>query len=324
MRAHWSWSKAWFVLAALASAGAGGYLAVRTTGSAVGDERVGHHPAATDPTSAADEKTIAKNRSAYIKAFNAGDARALALLWAEDGEFVDEQGRSFRGRAAIEKEFASFFARDKGLTLEIDPGSLRFISPTVALENCTGRVTRASDGAATLAGCTILHTKRDGNWLLASVRETPFLPGSNYERLRDLEWLVGQWRATGGGHTLDLSCEWAEKRNFLLRRYSVKDDDGITHTGLQIIGWDPVIGGIRSWLFDSGGGFGSERWARDGKRWLVEATGTTRDGRLTQATNVLTRLDHDSFTWQSLRRSLNGTRLPDTPLIKVTRVKARK
>jgi uncharacterized protein (TIGR02246 family) len=325
VRAHWPWNKVLFMAAVLAAAAGGGFLAVRsTTAPVVGDERVGLAPTAVNPATAGDEKAIAKVRSAYMKAFNAGNAKALAAYWTADGEFIDAQGQSFRGRAAIQKEFAAFFAEEKGIRLEISPDSLRFVAPGVALETGTSRLTRPSGEAPSNAAYSIVHTRRDGQWKLASVREAPYAPASNYEHLRDLEWLVGKWSAKSGGKTLEFTCEWTEKRNFLIRRYSLEDADGPTHTGIQVIGWDPVLGGIRSWVFDSEGGFGSERWIRDGKRWVLEAGGVTRDGAEAESTNVLTQLDHDSFTWQSLKRSMNDVRLPDTALIKVTRVKTRK
>jgi len=324
MRTKWHWNKVLFMAAALAAAGAGGFLAVRTMGTATGEERVGPAPAASDPATAADEQEIQKIQSAYVKAFNAADARTLASFWAADGEFVDAEGRSFRGRSAIEKDFAAFFAKEKGISLEIHTDTLRFINPTVALESGIARLTRGSDGSSTSAAYSIVHTKRDGKWLMASVREAPYAPTSSYDHLRDLEWLVGSWTAKNGGQTLELTCEWAEKRNFMVRKYSLKSADGVTKTGIQIIGWDPLLGGFRSWVFDSDGGFGSERWIKDGQRWVLEATGVTRDGAQIAATNILTRLDHDSFNWQSVRRSLNDVKLPDTTLIKTSRVKAKK
>jgi uncharacterized protein (TIGR02246 family) len=321
MRAHGSWNNVLFVAGALAAAGAGGFLAVRTGAPAVGGERVGHAPSAADPATAAERAALQKTQTAYVAAFNAGDAKKLAAFWATDGEFVDAEGRSFKGRDAIVKEFAAFFAGSKGATLEITTESLRFVSPGVALESGTSRLTRPADGAANRAAYSIVHTRRDGKWQLASVRELPYAPASNYEHLRDLEWLVGKWTARSGGRALTLTCEWTAKRNFLTRKYELKEADGATRTGLQIIGWDPLRGGVRAWVFDSDGGFGAERWTRDGKRWVLEATAVTRDGAEAVATNVLTQLDHDRFTWQSVRRGLNQVRLPDTALITVTRVK---
>ncbi len=318
------WNKILLLSAALVAATVGGFLALRTTGSAAGDEPLGHSPTASNPKTAADEKAIEKNRKGYVTAFNAGNARALAAFWAEDGEFVDASGRTFRSRNAIEKDFAAFFANAKGSTLEISMESLRFVSPGVALESGDARIGHGPDSEPTSSSYSIVHIKRDGLWQLASVREAAYAPATNYEHLRDLEWLVGLWTASSAGRTVEMSCDWSEKRNFLIRKYTLKDADGTTRTGTQIIGWDPVQGGIRSWVFDSDGGFGSEQWIREGKRWVLEATAVTRDGAQTNATNFLTSIDHDNFTWQSVDRGINQIRLPDTAIIKVTRVKANK
>jgi uncharacterized protein (TIGR02246 family) len=322
MRLRWSWNKVFFVAAALAAAGLGGFLAVRTTSPVAGDERLGHAPTESNPAHAEEEKAIARNRASYIKAFNAGDAKALAVQWTADGEFTDASGRLFRGRSTIEKEFTAFFAEAKEATLEIQVGSLRFLGPTVALE--TGSARFSHGGASSSAAYHIVHTKRDGKWYLASVRESAHAQTSNYENLRDLEWLVGTWTAKRGGQTLKITCEWAQKRNYLVRKYSLEAADGAAKTGMQIIGWDPVAGTIHSWVFDSDGGFGSEQWRRDGRRWVLKATAVTPDGVETGSTNILTQLDHDSFTWQSVQRLLEDVPLKDTSIIKVTRVKAGK
>jgi uncharacterized protein (TIGR02246 family) len=323
MRVQTNWKKAVLLGTAIVVAGAGVFLATRSTRAAVGDEQVGPVPNTSDPKTLEDEKAILKIQRQYVKAFNAGDAKALAGFWAPDGEFVDAEGKSFTGRSAIAREFAEFFAESKGVTLEVRTNSIRFVSPGVALESGTSRAARAADGASHVTRYHIVHTKRDGQWQLASVRESTHVPSSNYEQLRNLEWMVGTWTARSGNQSLELSCEWAAKRNFLLRKYVLKDADGSAKTGIQIIGWDPNAGAIRSWIFDSDGGFGSEQWTREGKHWVLEATGVTRDGAETTATNILTPLDHDSFTWQSVQRDVDRVRLPDTALVKATRVKTK-
>jgi uncharacterized protein (TIGR02246 family) len=321
MRVQRDWNKVLFLAAAVAAAGAGGFLAGRPTGPALGGEPLKAVPSPSDPSTAEDEKAIQKNQAGYVRAFNAGDARALAALWAADGEFTDVDGKSFKGRGAIEKEFASFFAESKGLKLEITTHSLRFVSPLVALESGTARVIRASDGQSLATAYHIVHAKRDGQWQLASVRESGHVPTSNYEQLRSLEWLVGNWTWKSGSRSLEFSCEWTARRHFLLRKYVVKDADIAVKTGIQVIGWEPVAGAIVSWTFDSDGGIASERWTREGKRWILEAAGVTGDGAEVTATNLLTPVDHDSYNWQSTRRTLNQVSLPDMPLVKTTRVK---
>jgi uncharacterized protein (TIGR02246 family) len=320
---RFQWNSVLFVTAALVAAGAGGFLAVRSTTPARVEAQAVPAPSQRDPKTAEDEKAIEKTQAAYVKAFNDGDAKAVAAFWTPDGEFVGVDGQVFKGRAAIAKEFAAFFAEAKGLNLEVSTDSLRFVSQDVALESGVARVTRHSDGATNVTDYHIVHTKRNGQWLLASVRESAHASTSNYDQLRPLEWLVGKWVAKSNGLTLEFSCEWTAKRNFMLRKYNLTNTDGTTKTGVQVIGWDPVAGAVISWIFDSDGGFGSEHWAKDGKRWIGEATSVTRDGAQAMATNILTQVDHDNFTWQSVGRTLDHVRLPDTAAIKATRVKAR-
>jgi uncharacterized protein (TIGR02246 family) len=300
------------------------FLAARFTDLALGSEQLTPPPSPSDPKNAEDEKAIRKSQDGYVAAFNAGDAKALAAFWTTDGEFTDVEGKTFKGREAIAKEFASFFAESKGMKLEIHTDSLRFITPDVALESGTARIIRESDGDSHVTSYHVVHSKRDGQWLLASVRESIHVASSNYERLRSLEWLVGNWVAKNGEKSLEISCEWTAKRNFILRKYALKSAGGTDKSGLQIIGWDPAAGAIRCWTFDSDGGFGSGQWNKDGKRWAIKEDGVTRDGAQSTATNILTPVDHDNFHWQSVSRTLDQVRLDDTAIIKVTRVKAKK
>ena len=46
--------------------------------------------------------------------------------------------------------------------------------------------------------------------------------------------------------------------------------------------------------------------SRDGKRWVVEESGTLRDGTPTTAVNILKPIDADSFQFQSVKRTLGG------------------
>jgi uncharacterized protein (TIGR02246 family) len=324
MKLQCNWNRVLFLAAAMVAAGAGGFLAVRSTGPVLAGEPIKVAPSPSDPNAAEDEKLIQKNQAGYIRAFNTGDAKALAAFWAADGEFVDAEGRSFKGRSAIEKEFASFFAETKGTKLEVSTHSLRFVSPLVALESGTSRLTRPTDGESNVAAYHIVHTKRDGQWLLASVRESAQASHSNYEQLRSLEWLVGNWTAKNGARSLEFSYEWTAKRSFLLRKYAIKGTDDAAKTGIQVIGWDPVEGTVVSWTFDSDGGFASERWTKEGKRWILETAGVTHDGAEVTATNFLTPIDHDNFNWQSVHRTLDQVPLPDTALVRATRVKTSK
>ena len=65
---------------------------------------------------------------------------------------------------------------------------------------------------------------------------------------------------------------------------------------------------------------GRELWSQSGQRWTIEASSTLRDGGTSLATNILMKLDDNTFSWQSVERSLNGDLLPDTAIVRVKRV----
>src|SRR5262245_41069489 len=55
---------------------------------------------------------VRKLAEKFMEAFNRGDARALASFWTDDGEYIDPDGDTIRGRAAIEKDYVAFFKQN--------------------------------------------------------------------------------------------------------------------------------------------------------------------------------------------------------------------
>ena len=80
----------------------------------------------------------------------------------------------------------------------------------------------------------------------------------------------------------------------------------------QRIGWDPLARQIRSWEFDSAGGFGEGRWSRDGDRWTIKHMGVLADGMASSATNIMTNERQDMLSWVSTDRVVGDETLPDT------------
>ena len=116
--------------------------------------------------------------------------------------------------------------------------------------------------------------------------------------------------------------EWTANKSFIRCQFSVTRD-GKTDPGMQMIGKDPATGALRVWTFEDAGGVGETEVTRDGKKWVFAARGSTADGKVLTATNIMTPVDADSFLWQSVERTLDGDALPDLPPIKVTRVKGK-
>jgi len=269
-----------------------------------------------------DEAAIAKNAEAFVEAFHKSDAKALAAFWTPDGDYTDETGKLLKGREAIEKAFKEFFAENKGLKLRINSDTLRFVTPDVAIEDGTTEVISPDGGPPSKTRYTIVHAKKDGQWLLASVRDAPFAPATNYEHLRQLEWAIGNWADdVDKGEVARVSFEWADNQNFIVSTFATQVKNISIVGGTQWIGWDPLSKQIRSWTFDAHGGFGEGSWTKDGNKWIIKTNSVLQDGTKVAATNIVTVLDADTITWQSRDRTVDGKAVSDVKEIKMKRGK---
>jgi uncharacterized protein (TIGR02246 family) len=279
-------------------------------------------PAADVVDKAKEEAALLKNAEAFVEAFHKGDAKAVAAFWTADGDYTDITGRQFKGREAIEKAFKSLFAENKGLKLRIDIAALKFVTADVAIEDGTTSVIPPDGGPPSRARYTIVHVKKEGKWLLSSVRDTPYTPPSNHEHLAGLEWVIGDWASDGDkGEVVRVEFAWTESRNFVLASFATTFKNITIGGGTQRIGWDPLAKNIRSWTFETNGGFGEGTWTQDGDKWVAKSTGVVREGKKVTATNILTRIDADTMSWESKDRTEDGKPLPDIKPIKMKRVK---
>jgi uncharacterized protein (TIGR02246 family) len=273
-----------------------------------------------------DEAAIRKLDAAYVEAYNKHDAKALAAMWSPEAVYVDpETGKESVGREEIEKEFADTFSDLKDAKLEVDVKAIKFLSPNVAIESGAARVIRPKEEPDE-SSYTALFVKHDGKWLLDRVKEEEAAgpaepPHSAYDHLKELEWMVGSWidDDQDDNATIQTDCDWTKNKNFMTRSFAVVIGDEVNMSGMQIVGWDPVAKQIRSWVFDSDGGFAEGKWTKKGDKWLIKQTGTLPDGSKSSAVNVMRQIDNNSFTWQSVQRSLNGDILPDVEEVTVVR-----
>ena len=280
-------------------------------GQAVAAEKAG--------SQAADEAAIRKGVESYVAAFERGDAKAVASQWSAEGVYVSPAGQRFQGREAIEKEFAAYFAESSGQRIELGNPAIRFLAPSVAVEEGTARVSRNGEPPSE-TNYIAIHVKQGRSWKIESVRETviPAAP-SHYEYLEGLEWMIGQWVDRDENSTVETSCKWTKNKNFMARSFSVSIKDRIELEGTQVIGWDPGAQAIRSWMFDSEGGFGEALWSQKGNRWIIKASRTLNGGEKASAVNILTYVDPNTFTWQSMGREIDGELQPNIEEVTIVR-----
>jgi uncharacterized protein (TIGR02246 family) len=266
----------------------------------------------------ADRAGIQMQNDSFVKAFQRGDAESVASFWTADGEFTGDDGRVYRGRAAIARAYRELFGTKEKRQLVMEMESLRSPSRDTAIEEGYFKV-RVGDGEPAATRYSILHVREGGKWLMAVVREWQ----AEAVSLRDLEWLIGTWVAKRDDAEVQTTYAWLWDKSFLRVEFTIHQQDRDLK-GFQMIGEDATSGGLRSWTFESEGGFGEATWTRDGKKWVLDSTGRLADGKTLAATNLLIPLDADSFIWQTVKRSVNGEEVDDLPPVKVTRVKAKK
>jgi uncharacterized protein (TIGR02246 family) len=269
---------------------------------------------------AEDEATIRTAAESYVQAFNAHDAQALGAQWSSQAVYINPlTGDQAVGREAITQEFEKLFSESGDTKLEVTVESVQFVSPSVAVERGAARVLRP-DAEPEDSVYTAVHVKQDGKWLLDRVSEEDVpVVRSNYEQLKELEWMIGTWVDEDEGSRVETTCKWTKNQSFMTRAFTVSIADRIDMSGMQIIGWDAKAGNIRSWVFDSDGGFGEATWTKKDNRWVINAAATLPDGRTTSAVNILTVLDNNTFTWQSTGRELDGEILPNVEPVKMVR-----
>jgi uncharacterized protein (TIGR02246 family) len=278
---------------------------------------------AADPPSP-EESAIRANADKYVEAFNAGDASALAALWSPDAVYVDsDTGEQVEGREAIAQRFAhQFAAGEPRPTLSVAVLSVRLITSEVAMED--GIVTLAMpDGAKQSLSYSAISVRKAGQWLLDSVRETTLPPPPTaFDMLQPLAFLVGQWADQDEESVIHSTYRWSGNGAFLTQTFNVQVGASVELRGTQIIGWDAERQQIRSWLFDSDGGFGEGVWNWNDGRWSVHQSFTLPDGRRGSAINVLRPLDPDTFGWKSTARQVGDELLPNEDEVIVSRVEA--
>lgn len=269
-----------------------------------------------------DVQQIEKEVADYVEAFNAKDAAALSQHWSEGGAYVRPiDGARLVGRKAIQKEFEATFAQQPEAVLAVKVRTIRFVTSDVAMEEGTAEVTFLPDTLPSRTDYTAVHVKRDGEWQVDSIRETELSAdkGAAGGRLDELAWLVGGWTDRSDAATVETSVTWTKNNSFLSYSFKVSAGNIDALEGTQVVGWDPVAKTIRSWMFDSDGGFGEGVWSREDDRWLVKFHQTLADGRLASSTNVYTYIDDNTFTWQSIDRELDGEPLPNVERVTLAR-----
>jgi uncharacterized protein (TIGR02246 family) len=279
---------------------------------------IAHEPAPNSQEEAAIREVIAR----YVVAFNSGDGKSVAAFWTEDGEYVGPSGERLKGRDKIEAALEKFFKEDKGVQIEVEPSDISLTGPENAVEKGSA-VVSFSDKSSTESNYLVKYVKLGEDWKIVSACET-LKASNNYEHLKQLEWLIGQWVDKQENSKVELVCEWSENKNFITVSFVAQVSDCVTLEGTQVIGWDASAKKMKSWVFDSLGGFGEGIWSGKSPQWTVKTSAVLSDGGKVSATDVYTLLDQNTFAFRSTNRKVAGTARPNIDEVKIVRKETQK
>ena len=281
-----------------------------------------------------ERQAIQTLRSAFVDAYNAGKADAIAATFTEDGRITDEEGNSIEGRKAVAERYIDTFKDNPGAKIELRSSMLRMLSPDVAIEEGTATVRDAEKptiadatkqttaprqpaAAPQQSGTpyTAIFVKKDGRWLVSMLRDqaaSGTAEPTPHDRLQSLSWMIGDWIEEGPEAVSTSSCQWDESGNFLVWKYKVRDKNANASGGTTYIGWDPLTRQITSWVFDSEGGHGEATWSRlADDQWMAKTSGILSDGRTASATQYIKQLGANRASWTSLDRVAGGEPVPN-------------
>ena len=194
----------------------------------------------------------------------------------------------------------------------MDTDSLRFLGTDVAIEEGMASLSTGADTPPRTNRYSVIYARQGGRWLHARIRDEPEEDVPAHDRLRELEWMLGEWVNESDDEVVFTTCKWSDDGNFLLRDFDVKVEGRIALRGTQRIGWDPQQGRFRMWVFDDSGGFAEGLISRDGDRWVVKGSGVRSDGQSVSFTTAITPLGKDRLRWEILDRTVGGEAVPDT------------
>lgn len=265
---------------------------------------------AADEAPSPDEKAIQDAAVKFIDAYNAKDAAAITALFDDGARLEEADGTVVSGGEAIKAAFTEAFESEPTAEIGLDMESLKLITPDIAIEEGTTEFYPDGETLTSRGRYLVVHQKKEGTWRMISARSIEKTVISNYEYLRQLEWLVGDWVDEGATEVIQTTFRWDEGRNFLLQEFQVVRGAELLLKGTQRIGWDPQKKQFRSWVFDSRGGFGESSWVESEGSWVVTTTGVGADGTNKSETRTLTP-GQDRVEVAVSHRRLGGESQPD-------------
>lgn len=265
---------------------------------------------------------IAQRLQDLSQAINQGDADKLSTFWTDDaavsrpivGEVVEGKGEIVKFLLKRAKEL-----KERNLQFSFKLGKIDILEAGKATVDGVTEVSN-QQGIFVRNARRISLVQQQGQWVIDDVSDIEVPPAPPvYEKLKEIAWLVGNWKDQDEDVTITFANRWDKFNNFIVSRFTMAVYGLEAMEGIQIIGWDPVQQKIQSWVFDSDGGFGSGVWTKNGDNWQVAMNYTLSDGQKATGTNVYKKIDDTHYSFSSINRQVNGQAVPNIEPVTVTK-----
>ena len=111
-----------------------------------------------------------QTRENFINAFNSGSIEDLRKGLAPTADLILPDGSIYRGESEIIALFENMIASGAKISMECD--SQRYITSDVAIEDGTYTLSPVPEGMPEVARYTVVLVKDNGQWVVASIRDS--------------------------------------------------------------------------------------------------------------------------------------------------------
>lgn len=255
---------------------------------------------------------IKKRLQEFTDAVNQHRGDILSSFWTQDASLTNPvTGETYKGKEQIDVYLKkrNQEIQERQLNFTFTPTKIAFPAPHQAIVE--GVLEIKDKGQLIRRNARKFgFVEQNGQWYINELREVEAAPAPPvYSQLKDLEWLIGNWKDADQDVTITFTNNWDKFKNFIIQHFKMETYGTETIEGLQIIGWDPIQKHIRSWVYDSDGGFGDGVWTKQNGGWQVALKYVLSDGSEGTATNIYSDITDRSYKYTSTARTINGESL---------------
>lgn len=255
------------------------------------------------------EQFIQKRLQDFTAAINQHKVEALPTFWTQDASLVNPTtSEAYKGKKEITEylQKRSQEIAQRKLSFAFTPSKITFPSQNQAVVEGVVEI-KAHGQLIQRYVRRIELINQSGQWYINDVREIEAMPAPPvFSHLKELEWLIGNWKDSDQDVTITFSAKWDKFKNFIFQEFKMQIYGQQIIEGMQIIGWDPIEKRIYSWTYDSDGGFGQGVWTKKNDSWQVSLKYTFSDGSVGEATNIYSHINAQSYRYSSIDRSIDG------------------